>query len=300
MSSSEQTKNEVGCDFNDIKPIEIFEYPSQASKHIWNLNSNNILQTSSQIIEFIKSNKIPIQMTLYLIDIFSQIREKDIKLFTELYEKILNEFSCLIKPENEKLAMLLYYKCFNFENFESEMKEEKILNLYPTESPLYYIAWDKVDDLKSKFPNLDINEKINEITPLDCSIKYGSELCFNYLKNLGAKYTEYSEMYAVQGGNTNIFMEMIEDGKSFDNMINTALDYHNYEIANYLKSNFGQTPDSIAESMYFGNYDVASYLLSNGEDINKIYILFIFTFFIVLFNSLSFCIYHYFVKFSQY
>ncbi|EAX91555.1 hypothetical protein TVAG_410680 [Trichomonas vaginalis G3] len=299
MSSSEQTKNEVGCDFNDIKPIEIFEYPSQASKHIWNLNSNNILQTSSQIIEFIKSNKIPIQMTLHMIDIFSQIREKDIKLFTELYKKILNEFSCLIKPKNEKLATLLYYKCFNFEIFKPEIEEE-IVNLYSTESPLYYIAWDNIDDLKSKFPNLDINKMIKNITPLNCAIKYGSELCFNYLKNLGAKYTEYSEINAVQGGNTNIFMEMIEDGKSFDNMIDTALDYHNYEIANYLKSNFGQTFDSIAESMHFGNYDISSYLLSNGGNINKIYILFIFIFIIVLWNFLSIHIYHYFVKFSQY
>ncbi|EAX89953.1 hypothetical protein TVAG_124330 [Trichomonas vaginalis G3] len=221
-------------------------------------------------------------MTLHMIDIFSQIRAKDIKLFTELHKKILNEFSCLIKPKNEKLATLLYYKCFNFEIFKPEIEEEEIVNLYSTESPLYYIAWDKVDDLKSKFPNLDINWEINEITPLNCSIKYGSELCFNYLKNLGAKYTDNSEKYAVQGGNKNIFMEMIEDGKSFDNMIDTALDYHNYEIANYLKSNFGQTPDSIAESMYFGNYDVASYLLSNGEDINKIYSFLLFIFIIVL------------------
>ncbi|EAX77873.1 hypothetical protein TVAG_557640 [Trichomonas vaginalis G3] len=163
------------------------------------------------------------------------------------------------------------------------MKEEDILNIYSTKSPLFYIACDKVDDLKDKFPKLDINEKIDyEFTPLDCSIKYGSELCFNYLKNLGARYTGYSEMYAVQGGNKIIFMQMIEDGISFDNMINTALDYHNYEIAEYLKSNFGQTFDSIAESMHFGNYDVASYLLSNGEDINKIYILFIFIFIIFL------------------
>ena len=160
MLSSEQLKNEEGCDFGDIKPDEALKYPNQASKLIWNVNSDNILQTSSQIIEFIKSNKIPIQMTLHMIDIFSQIREKDIKLFTELYEKILNEFSCLIKPENEKLAMLLYYKCFKFENFKPEIEEE-ILNLYSTESPLYYIAWDNIDDLKSKFPNLDINEEID-------------------------------------------------------------------------------------------------------------------------------------------
>ena len=300
MSSSEQSKNENGCDFGDIKPIKEFEYPNQASIIIWGVNSNNILQISSQIIEFITNNKISIQMAIHLVDIFSQIRVKDLKLFTELYKQILNEFSCLIKPENEKLTTILYYKGFRFENFKPKMKEEEILNLYSTKSPLYYIESDKIDDLKSKFPNLDINQRINDITPLNCAIKYGSELCFNYLKNVGGKYTSNSEEYALQGGNKEIFMQMIEDGKTFDNMINTALKYRNYEIAEYLKSNFGQTPNSIAESMYFGNYDVASYLLTNREDINKLYILFIFILIIILLHFLSFHIFHCFMKFSRY
>ncbi|EAX87628.1 hypothetical protein TVAG_313310 [Trichomonas vaginalis G3] len=221
-------------------------------------------------------------MSLYLIDIFPQMRDKDIKLFTELYQKISNEFSCISKPKNEKLTTLLHYKGFKFENFEPKMTEEEILNLYSTESPLYYIAWDKVDELESKFSNLDIDQKINEITPLDCAIKYGSELCFNYLKILGAKYTFESGKYAVQAGNKNIFMQMIAEGNSFNNMISTALDYHNYEIAEYFKSNFGQTNYSIAESMHFGNYEVASYLLTHGGIINIRYNPFLFMFIIDL------------------
>ncbi|EAY05286.1 hypothetical protein TVAG_020320 [Trichomonas vaginalis G3] len=226
MSSSENSKNETGYYFNNTKPIEIFEYPDQASKLIWGVNRNNILQISSQIIEFIKTHKLSIQIPLYLIDAFSRIRVKDLKLFSELYQKILKEFSCIIEPENDKLTTLLHYKGFKFENFIPEWGEKQILNLYSPKSPLYYIAWDKVDALKSKSPKLKINERIGWIfTPLDCAIRYGSELCFNYLKNLGAEYTDYSEKYAVQGGNKNIFMQMIEEGKSFDDMINTALDY---------------------------------------------------------------------------
>ncbi|EAY07741.1 hypothetical protein TVAG_118220 [Trichomonas vaginalis G3] len=167
MLSSEQSNNETEFNFSDIKTIEAFEYPNQASKKIWSINSNNILHISSQIIELITNNKISIQLSLHLIDIISQLRDKDIKLFAELYEKILNEFSCIIKPENAKLTTLLHYKGFKFEFFKPTKKEEEILNLYPTESPLYYIAWDKVDDLKSKFPNIEIDQKINEITPFD-------------------------------------------------------------------------------------------------------------------------------------
>ena len=137
MPSSEESKNEIGYDFSDVKLIEVFEYPSQASKIICSVNSNNILQISSQIIEFIATNKISIQISLYLIDIISQIREKDIKLLSELYQKILSEFSDIIKPENEKLATLLHYKGFKFENFKPEMEEEEILNLFSTETPFY-------------------------------------------------------------------------------------------------------------------------------------------------------------------
>ena len=282
MTTFEQPTNESECDFGNIKPIEVFKYPSQASKIIWGVNSNNILQSSSQIIDFIKNVKTSIQMVISLIDIFSQIRVKEVRLYSELYQKISKEFSCIIQPNNKKLIMLLNYKGFKFEIIEIKTEEE-IINLYSTKSPLYYIAWDKFDALKSKFPNLNIIQEIDYITPLDCAIFYGSVMCFNYLRNLGAKYTYNSEEYAIKGGNVNIFMHMIEEGKSFDNMINTALKYRNYEIAEYLKSNFGQTFDSIAESMYFGNYDIASYLISNGANINKV----------CIFN-----LYHYFMEFS--
>ncbi|EAY22591.1 hypothetical protein TVAG_036160 [Trichomonas vaginalis G3] len=75
---------------------------------------------------------------------------------------------------------------------------------------------------------------------------------------------------------------MIEDGQSFNDLIDTAFEYHNYEIAEYLKSNCGQTFDSIAESMLFGNYDVASCLISNGADINQTCISFLLIFIIDL------------------
>ena len=87
MSSSEQPKNENWCTYSDLKPIKVFEYPDQASKIIWRVNPNNILQISSQIIELITADKITIQMAFYLIDIISQIRVKD-----TLYFQLLENF----------------------------------------------------------------------------------------------------------------------------------------------------------------------------------------------------------------
>ncbi|EAY13128.1 hypothetical protein TVAG_444110 [Trichomonas vaginalis G3] len=239
MSSSGASKSEINQDFSNITPVEEFKYPNQASKMIWQVNSNNILQISSQIIELIKANKINIEMAFYLIDVFSEIREKDIKLFAELYQTISNAFSRIIKPENNKFTDLLCYKGIKFEKYEPYLEEEdKILNFYETDSPLYYMAWDKIDELKRKFPNLDVNDKTDLITSFDCAIKFGSELCYNYMKNKGGRYTENSAKYAAEGGNIAIFEQMIEDGQSFDDTIDTALIYRNYEIANYLHTNY--------------------------------------------------------------
>ncbi|EAX99561.1 hypothetical protein TVAG_104420 [Trichomonas vaginalis G3] len=301
MSDSEQLSAGLDQDISDIKPAEAFVIPSQASKTIWDVNANNILQISSQIISLIKNNKISIQMVLHLIDVFSILRVKNIQYYAELYQKISTEFSYNKCPKNDELSKMLYCKGFIAGDFNPcfyQATEEEILNIYDTESPLYYIAWDKVDELKIKFPNLDINKKIDyEITPLDCAIKYGSDLCFNYLKNMGAMYTEKSSKYAVMGVNINIFSQMIEDGQSFDKLINKALRYKNYKIAQYLKSNFGQHPNSIAKSMYFGNYDIAYYLLSNGANINDVYDFFLFLFIIVILDSISFYIYHCLMRF---
>lgn len=79
-----------------------------------------------------------------------------------------------------------------------------------------------------KFSNLDINGKIDNIfTSLDFAIKYS--IVFNY---------DYSgKKYSVQSGNKEIFMQMIWEGKTFDNMINTTLCYRNYVTAEHLKSN---------------------------------------------------------------
>ncbi|EAY12973.1 hypothetical protein TVAG_405190 [Trichomonas vaginalis G3] len=287
--SSDQLSAEIEPSFSNLKPLKMFEYPNQASNMIWDVNPDNFLQITSQIVKLIKTNKITVELAFYLVDVFSSIRFKDIKLLADLYQSISIEFSHItIKPRNERLTTLLYYKGMRFEKFEPEMKEEDILNIFPTNSISHYVAWDKIDELKNKFPTINPQYVNQKMFPLDCAIKFGSELCFNYLRNIGAKYTKDSEKFAVQGGNEYIFNQMIEDGKTFDGLINMALKYHNYQIADYLKTEFGQKPNSVAQSMLYGNYGVASYLLSKGSYSNEYYgILFIFTFIITSYNSFS-------------
>ena len=273
MSSSEQEESYMNL--SNIELIEEIKYPDRASKIIWSINSNNILQVSSEIIELIQNNKITVQMVRNLLEKISYIRRKDINLFAELYVQLLNGCPQMVYTEHSNLSKLIYYKRHKSDKYNSEVEE--VLNLYPKDSPLYYIAWDKVDDLKTKFPNLDVNKNFHfSYSSLDCALEYGSELCFNYLRNLGAKYNQFSESYAVKGGNINIMSQMLEDGLSFYCMIDYALNYHNFEIAEYLRSNLGQYSHSISGCMNYGNFDFASYLLSNGADVDRGFNFFLF------------------------
>ncbi|EAY17332.1 hypothetical protein TVAG_266950 [Trichomonas vaginalis G3] len=273
-------------DFSNAELLDIFVIPNQASKIIWDVNSNNIKQISSQIICLVKNNKINIQMIHYLIDKFSEMREKDIEIFAELYQGITNEIPYNIKPTNKRLADLLYYKGHRYSNdkdFSPKKTEEEALYIYSTESPLYCIAWDDINGLKSKFPDSSIEKLIwYKMHPIDYAIKYGSELCFNYLKNLGAKYHKKSAKYAIKGRNINIFMQMVDDGVSFDNLFDLALYYKNYEIAEYIQTHFKPNNVSLIRSLDFGNYDIASYLINKGVDVNEVYIHILILFIIIL------------------
>lgn len=173
MANSEQKTIEKGIEFSDEKLIDIFEYPNLASKLIWQINSKNLLDITSQLIDLIKQEKISLKMALYLIDSTSKRRVKCIESYADLFQKLLNEFSCKLKPTSDDLSTLLFNRGFNFLDYEPSRKEEDIYNIFPKESPLYYIAWDKVDDLKIKFPNLYINNTIDfQFTPLDCACKF--------------------------------------------------------------------------------------------------------------------------------
>ncbi|EAY11138.1 hypothetical protein TVAG_359180 [Trichomonas vaginalis G3] len=208
-------------------------------------------------------------MALYLIDTISTLRVKNIAEYAKFYQNISKEFSLTIKPENKDLATLLSYN-----GFEPNKKEEDILNIYKKDSPLYFIAWDKIDDLKSKFRKLDVNKICDGLTPLECACKFGSELCFKYLKNKGAKYTENTAELASEGGNIIIFSQMLNDGQSFKGLIDIALIHRNYDLVNYLSTRFDQHPSSeIAKFLYYGNFDTASHLIQNGNSVNNVFIL---------------------------
>ncbi|EAX97782.1 hypothetical protein TVAG_235940 [Trichomonas vaginalis G3] len=176
--------------------LDVFKAPNQLSKLIWGLNSENFDQYTDQIINLIKTQNVPPQMAFHFINIVAEFKSKQISLYSDLYQRILNEFSLNIKPDCSQLAILLYDKGFHDFLSEPPTSEEihKILNPYEENTVNFYIASDRVDMIEPKFSDIPLNGKKMKDPPLDVAIINGSELCFNYFRNKGAKYTDSSRV----------------------------------------------------------------------------------------------------------
>ncbi|KAI5519933.1 protein ubiquitination, partial [Trichomonas vaginalis G3] len=162
MTTSGQQPIIKSINFSELKPLEVFKYPYQASSILWGVNSSNFSDSISQIADLIKTEKTPIKMALYLIDIFSNMRVKNIAIYAQIYKKLITDFSISVTPSNQRLETLISTD-FKFDGSEPQPKKiEEILDVYSKENPLYYITWDKVDELKSKFPNIDVNQEYDE------------------------------------------------------------------------------------------------------------------------------------------
>ena len=68
---------------------------------------------------------------------------------------------------------------------------------------------------------------------------------------------------------------MLQDGQSFESVLNVAMNFHNFEVAEILKSKYGQTTYSLADSFHFGNFDFVADLINKGANVNEIYEIFL-------------------------
>lgn len=104
-------------------------------------------------------------------------------MYADIYGQILTKFKLNYLPENENIATILCSKGFKFSNFEPSIDLESLINLYKKESPFDLICNDKIDELQSKYPNLDVNMTENKLSLIDCACRHGSEKCFNFLRD---------------------------------------------------------------------------------------------------------------------
>lgn len=219
--------------------------------------------------------------------------------FCEIF-KIIDDYSInmtYIVSLLNKLSHIYPQKSSSFSNLYKMMQEKYTTVKFndimyfdiviPTDSLLHLIIFDKIEEFNSEIgkENFDINQVIKyEIIPsrfycqytlIDAACKYGSEKCFMLLKLKGASISEQTSIYAVEGGNKNILVELFNcnEFEITDKHFTAALKYNHNDIFDWLLETKGSIGDlNAAECFSFWNIKGLLFLIENGFNINNQYI----------------------------
>lgn len=136
------------------------------------------------------------------------------------------------------------------------------------------VALDQLDDLVGLMEkeSFDINMQVGVSSIINYACRYGSEKCFTFLKLNGALISDDTLKCAVEGGNKNIIMSLINEQqhKITDQHLTTALMYHRNDVFDWLLENKGSIGNlNTAECFYYGNLKGLLFLIENGFDINN-------------------------------
>lgn len=136
----------------------------------------------------------------------------------------------------------------NWENYLAEVKAQRRKDDFC--DAIYNDDVETFQLLASRIPNFDNNLKLNpfdfesieilrkEVTYIQLAAFYGSVRCFQYLLLQDASLLDVP-MFAVCGGNTEIIHILEQNQRSFKDLVQTAIEYHHYDIAKYLSAQYG-------------------------------------------------------------
>ncbi|EAY07381.1 hypothetical protein TVAG_204880 [Trichomonas vaginalis G3] len=120
----------------------------------------------SELKNLIDSKAIPLEFVKYALEKASEIQEKKMKNFAELYVKLTESFEFEVNVRTDKFKALLEnlgikFDCNIYEDAEA------LKTVYSEDTPFYLVAFDKIDEL-SKLDKFD--EIKNNLSLLDTAV----------------------------------------------------------------------------------------------------------------------------------
>ncbi len=136
---------------------------------------------------------------------------------------------------------------------------------------------DNIEELKNIFLTKDINEMLGQIInieymcnnertayPLEVSALFGSIKCFKYLMMNGAEINENLCKYAIAGGNMEIIHLIEQKGMKFENCLERAVEYHHFELFEWLNTHFEYEPVSLQKCLEYYNEPIFYYYVKES------------------------------------
>lgn len=139
---------------------------------------------------------------------------------------------------------------------------------------------DDVDDLCNSYGKInntstcriqisEFNFIQSEGTLLETAALFGSIKCFKFLVMNDEKISENVCKFAVMGGNIEIIHLCENEGLKFDDCLIHAVQYHRFEIFEWLNYHFTYKELKLDKCLYYFNEPIFYLYIENGTDINQ-------------------------------
>lgn len=219
---------------------DFFENYIIPSEMIFQISSKNMDSIVDILAKHVKAGILNEGQVYQMVSAISAVHVRKIKYYIELCERLIKEKD--IKPseryfiKGQRLKSILILKNLLKSTIPEKFanaNEEKLINVYSKDSPLYSILKDDLEKFKEYPPSVDQEiEDETELTTINCAAKYGAYKIFMLLIEEGHEVTEITYSEALKGGNNKIIEVIKTMGvKSPSDIGNIAAKHHFNEVA---------------------------------------------------------------------
>ena len=256
---------------------------------IIDVNEESLQSTQDLMCSYIQNHSHLIELFFRFINHICEIRTSQRYLYATFFDLLYQESqSSTLKRAsfyNDSFGsnyflikgMIQEEICNSIHNIFSEFKNtdeklELLYNGYKQNALSYYLLYDDLHNFQKACQSridFDFNQNL-ELCPFqydapeskslslfDTAIYYGAILCFKYLILNECNFSDMSQLYAVQSGNSQIIHYMEQKNISFNDTLKACIGYHRNEIFDYLLLHYKHTQveltDLIQESIYCYN-----------------------------------------------
>ena len=289
MINSKELSSEIEKENKFIKALFNISYQGK-----------NSAERIKEILSFIQNSKNGPNYFIQLIDYFYLCRPQHLRL-SMLFVKCV--FFCFpetteanktfIKNQTEALKFILFpEECKQNPNAGTSQKDGKQENCH--NEPFLLLQKDDDTSFSSFLQNhseIDIQRPqiikakskyyaiLNWFSPYSITLSislidfccfFGSLKCFKYLLLNKCYITEKTLKYSIAGGNQEIINILKEKGHSFEECLETSVEYHRYELTKWLNENYKCKPVSLPKCIEYYNIDAFLYFLDHGHPLDEI------------------------------
>ena len=273
------------------------EFEKEAFQDFTKNDFDNKITNLYKIIQNNIDDKVFIQYTIDLLLYFFGIRPHTMEFPSSFFaflifqqnnlQKIITETiqtnSLLKESSNNYIQNILYANgLITNKPPDYDAKKNSLYDIYKKESLHYILQEDDFESLKKYMTLKKIEKELilpynspmyqqtkkRNVLLLGFCAYYGSINCFKFLLSMKHVLDSSAVEMSIAGGNQDIIKIIEQNGHSLNTQFTRSVQYHHYEISEYLLSHYKCESFSLSLAMQYYDFRSFLFLILNGADPN--------------------------------